>query len=111
MPYSIVISLSQKRLYLLQNQSVIKKYPIAIGKRQTPTPTGTYTVVSKIPDPGGVFGVYWLGLSAPKYGIHGNNNQASIGQEISKGCIRMHNNDVLELSRLIPIGTAVTIRN
>ncbi|RNC28592.1 MAG: putative L,D-transpeptidase YkuD [Candidatus Dichloromethanomonas elyunquensis] len=111
MPYSIFISLSKKQLFLLRDRTVIKKYPIAIGKKQTPTPTGTYTVVNKVPRPGGIFGVYWLGLSAPEYGIHGNNNTASIGKEISSGCIRMYNDDVVELAGYISIGAAVTIRH
>jgi len=109
MSYSIVISLSKKQLSLLRNNMVIKKYPIAIGKKQTPTPTGNYTVINKVPDPGGVFGDYWLGLSAPRYGIHGNNNPSSIGKEISLGCIRMRNPDVLELATFIRVGASVTI--
>lgn len=62
-------------------------------------------------NPGGPFGTRWLGLSAPygDYGIHGTNNPSSIGKSVSNGCIRMFNNDVIELSNLVPIGTSVTI--
>lgn len=110
MSYSISISLSKKQLSLLYHKKVIKKYPIAIGKKQTPTPTGTFTIINKAPRPGGVFGDYWLGLSAPKYGIHGNNNPASIGKEVSLGCIRMYNPDVVELAKYTRIGTPVVIQ-
>lgn len=76
----------------------------------TATPLGTYRIINKAPNPGGPFGVLWMGLSKPHYGIHGTNNPQSIGGFVSKGCIRMHNQDVLELSKFVPIGTIVTIR-
>lgn len=78
------------------------------------------------PDPR--LGLRWLGLSVPetadkrktgpdsrapqglKYGIHGTNEPASIGKHISGGCIRMHNQDVVELYDLVPKGTIVEIR-
>ncbi len=60
-------------------------------------------------NPGGPFGVLWMGLSKPHYGIHGTNNPASIGKNVSHGCIRMFNHDVLELSSRVPIGTRVAI--
>ena len=50
-----------------------------------------------------------MGLSKPHYGIHGTNNPASIGKNVSHGCIRMFNHDVLELSSKVPIGTRVSI--
>jgi len=75
----------------------------------TPTPAGTYTVINKDPETGGPFGVLWMGLSQPHYGIHGTNNPSSIGHDVSHGCIRMFNHDVLELSSMVPIGTTVHI--
>ncbi len=111
MYYSLNLSLSRKRLTLYRNGVAIKSYPVAIGKKSTPTPTGQFSVVNKAPNPGGVFGAYWLGLSATGYGIHGTNNPASIGKEISNGCIRMHNRDVLELEKHVKVGTPVTIRH
>lgn len=50
-----------------------------------------------------------MGLSKPHYGIHGTNNPASIGKNLSHGCIRMFNHDVLELSSRVPLGTMVSI--
>jgi lipoprotein-anchoring transpeptidase ErfK/SrfK len=111
MDYSIVLSLSNRQMYLSQGGRVIRTYSVGIGKSSTPTPTGTYKIQSKIPNPGGVFGAMWLGLSISEYGIHGTNNPQSIGKMVSKGCIRMHNQDVLELSRFVSIGTTVTIRS
>lgn len=110
MAYSLVLSLNKKQLSLLRNNTVIKSYPIAIGKKQTPTPTGQYSIVNKVPNPGGVFGAWWFGLSIPKYGIHGTNNAGSIGKEVSLGCIRMHNKDVQELANYVSVGTPVRIK-
>ncbi|GAB2673202.1 L,D-transpeptidase [Paenibacillus thermoaerophilus] len=108
--YRIIVDLSDRRLYLLDGDTVVRQFPVAIGKMLTQTPTGEYTIVNKHPNPGGPFGVMWMGLSKPHYGIHGTNAPSSIGQAVSHGCIRMYNPDVLELSKIVPIGTRVTIR-
>lgn len=109
MPYAITIDLSDRRLYLFQNGTAVKSYPVGVGKMTTPTPKGTYHIASKMLNPGGPFGAMWMGLSLPHHGIHGTNNPGSIGNYVSHGCIRMHNSDVLELSRLVEIGTQVKI--
>jgi len=111
MSYSITIELSSRRLTLYKNGSMIQSYPVGVGKMLTPTPPGTYSIVSKHPNPGGPFGVMWMGLSKPTYGIHGTNDPSSIGHLVSHGCIRMYNRDVIALSHVVPIGTQVTIVN
>lgn len=108
--YRIIVDLSDRHLYLIDNHMIVKSYPVGIGRMLTQTPEGEFTIVNKAPDPGGPFGAFWMGLSKPHYGIHGTNDPSSIGKVVSHGCIRMHNRDVLELSRLVPIGTRVTIR-
>ncbi|HEY4553086.1 MAG TPA: L,D-transpeptidase [Bacillaceae bacterium] len=105
----IDVSTSRRQLKLFDNNKLLKVYPIGVGKMLTPTPTGTYTIINKQRNPGGPFGVLWMGLSKPHYGIHGTNNPASIGKFVSKGCIRMHNHDVLDLSSKVPVGTRVVI--
>jgi lipoprotein-anchoring transpeptidase ErfK/SrfK len=105
----IGVSTTKHQLTLYDNNRAIKTYPIATGKILTQTPFGTYTIINKDPNPGGPFGVMWMGLSRPHYGIHGTNNPSSIGKSVSHGCIRMYNHDVLELSSLVPIGTEVVI--
>ena len=109
MSYSIKISLTRRLLYLRQGKTIIRTYPVGVGKTATATPVGRYHIISKVRNPGGPFGAIWLGLSQPHYGIHGTNNPSSIGGAVSKGCIRMHNRDVLELSQLVAVGTAVSI--
>lgn len=109
--YSIKINTANHKLTLYRNGVIYKTYPVAVGKRTSPTPKGTFKIINRAINPGGPFGVRWLGLNAPNgdYGIHGTNNPSSIGKNVSNGCIRMYNKDVLELSNLVSIGTVVTI--
>lgn len=109
---SILISLSQHTLYLHCNGEIYKQYRIAVGKSSTPTPRGEFSIINKKMNPGGPFGVRWMGFHPnpwPSYGIHGTNAPSSIGKSVSHGCIRLHNEDVKELYSLVNIGTPVTI--
>ncbi len=106
----IDVSTNKHQLKLYDGKRLLKVYPIAVGKMLTPTPSGRYTIINKQHNPPRrVFGVLWMGLSKPHYGIHGTNNPSSIGKNVSHGCIRMHNHDVIELSSMVPIGTSVYI--
>lgn len=105
----ILIVKDRLKLYVYKDNVLIKTYPVALGKKSTPTPVGNAKIINRAPNPGGPYGVMWLGLSIPHIGIHGTNNPSSIGTYVSNGCIRMYNKDVLELSKLAPIGTEVTI--
>ncbi|WP_434296148.1 L,D-transpeptidase [Clostridium sporogenes] len=109
--YRIVINTKAHTLTLFRDNNVYKTYKVAVGKPSTPTPKGTFKIVNRAINPGGPFGARWLGLNIPygDYGIHGTNNPSSIGKSVSNGCIRMFNNQVIELSNLVPIGTTVTI--
>ncbi|RXZ81883.1 L,D-transpeptidase [Paenibacillaceae bacterium] len=108
--YRIIVDISDRQLYLLDGDVVVRAFPVGIGKMLTRTPTGEFTIINKQANPGGPFGAFWMGLSKPSYGIHGTNDPSSIGRAVSHGCIRMFNQDVLELSTLVPVGTRVTIR-
>ncbi|MDQ0496651.1 MULTISPECIES: L,D-transpeptidase [Paenibacillus] len=109
--YSILVDLSERRLYLKDGSQIVQSYPVGIGKLATQTPYGQFTIINKQPNPGGPFGAFWMGLSKPHYGIHGTNDPSSIGQMVSHGCIRMQNKDVLELQEKVSVGTPVTIQS
>lgn len=110
--FKIIINTSARTLTLYKDGKWYKSYPVAVGKPSTPTPKGTFKVINKAYKPGGPFGERWLGLNIPGggYGIHGTNNPSSIGKAVSNGCVRMFNNDVIELYNLVPVGTVVEIR-
>ena len=105
----IDVSTSRHQLKLFDGDELIKTYSIAVGKILSPTPIGSYTIINKQKNPGGPFGAFWLGLSKPHYGIHGTNQPSSIGHDVSHGCIRMFNHDVLDLSSRVQTGTTVYI--
>jgi lipoprotein-anchoring transpeptidase ErfK/SrfK len=109
--YSIVINTTAHTLILYKDKVPIKTYKVAVGKPSTPTPKGTFKIVEKAINPGGPFGARWLGLNEPygDYGIHGTNAPGLIGRDVSNGCVRMYNKDVIELSNIVPIGTVVRI--
>lgn len=107
--YTIVINVSYRTLNLYKDGKLVKTYPVAVGKPGTPTPKGVFKIVNKATNPGGEFGAKWLGLSLPHYGIHGTNDPSSIGKAKSEGCVRMYNQDIIELYYTVPIGTTVKI--
>ncbi|NEW05032.1 L,D-transpeptidase [Paenibacillus sp. SYP-B3998] len=108
--YRIIVDLSDFQLYLLDGDRVTRGFPVGIGKMVTQTPLGQFYIVNKQSNPGGPYGAFWMGLSKPHYGIHGTNNPSSVGRRTSHGCIRMYNDDVLELAAIVPLHTRVNIR-
>ena len=72
--YRIIVDLSDRNLYLLDGNIVVRSYPVGIGKMVTKTPSGEFTIINKQENPGGPYGALWMGLSKPHYGIHGTNN-------------------------------------
>jgi peptidoglycan hydrolase-like protein with peptidoglycan-binding domain len=111
-PTTICIDTGQ-RILSFCSPSFKKIYPVAVGKKSTPSPLGDWVITQKTVNPGGPFGVRWMRLSVPwgGYGIHGTNNPKSIGKYASHGCIRMYNEDVIELYDMVKIGTPVSIIN
>ncbi len=107
---SIFIDLWQRQLTVFADGLPYKVYPVAIGKKGTPSPVGQWKIASKL-YMGGAFGPRFLRLSVPfgNFGIHGTNKPYSIGTLASAGCIRMHNPDILELFSWVKVGTPVTI--
>ena len=109
--YKITVNRPAHALTLYKDGRIFRSYPVAIGKMLTPTPKGTYKIKNKALNPGGPYGARWLGLNIPGggYGIHGTNNPSSIGKNVSHGCVRMYNKDVIELFNLVNVGTPVRI--
>lgn len=110
-PYQIDVSINNRWLRLLKDDALQKQYPIAVGRILHGTPVGNYIIINKAPNPGGPYGTMWMSLSKEHYGIHGTNDPSSIGKAVSRGCIRMYNNDVEELASIVPIGTSVSIHS
>lgn len=120
---AIEIDLSARTLRLFVDGRVVVTTPVAIGAPDNPTPTGRFYVVDKLAtsDPDDTYGPVAFGLSGHslelgefaggdgQIGIHGTNDPASIGQAVSHGCIRLHNDVILQLADLVPLGAPVVI--
>lgn len=107
----IIISLNDKKLYFYVNNLLQGVYPISIGKPETPTPIGEFTVIEKTVNPGGGLGTRWLGFTREKHGIHGTNNPSTIGKAVSAGCVRMYNHHIEAIYPYVPIGTPIIIKD
>lgn len=105
------INLWDSKLEIIKNGKVIRVFPVASGKRDTPSPVGMYRIVEKDTGWGGGFGSCWLGLNVPwgQYGIHGTNRPELIGRTVSSGCFRMKNRDVEQVLYIVPVGSEVVI--
>jgi hypothetical protein len=107
---------------LLNDGRKIFTAPVGVGKRDSPTPSGEFYVRNRLSGFGDPFyGPVAFGTSARSavltdwpdggfVGIHGTNEPELIPGAISHGCVRLRNADILRLSRLMPVGTPVTIR-
>lgn len=131
-PGQIIVSFSDRRLYLVTKPGEAISYPIAIprdqsrwqggmqvsSKRVDPPWTPTAEMRRENPKlpahvPGGhplnPMGVRALYLGSSLYRIHGTDAPWTIGQAVSKGCVRMYNKDVVDLYDRVPVGTRVTV--
>ena len=121
--YNVIVDKSQNTLTLKQDDEILKVYTVATGKYNS-TPTGTFKIVEKLIDPPwykegegiipadspkNVLGSRWLGLSEPKYGIHGCASEKDLGSQVTDGCVRMADPEVQELFTILPRGTEVII--
>ena len=131
-PGQIVVSFGDRRLYHVTRPGEAVAYPIAIPreqsrwqgvtavsqKRENPSWTPTPTMRAENPRlpmwvPGGhpmnPLGVRALYLGSSAYRIHGTDAPWTIGSAVSKGCIRMYNQDVIDLYPRVPVGAKVTV--
>jgi LysM repeat protein len=128
-PFDLLADLSEFELTVLQNGKFVRRFSIGVGRSDSPTPVGLFKVGTKLvnptyypppsdtehrrplpPDhPENPLGTRWIDIGLG-YGIHGTADDQSVGQESSRGCIRMRNNDVEELYDMVTEGSRVLIR-
>jgi lipoprotein-anchoring transpeptidase ErfK/SrfK len=119
----VVVSIPDRKLAVLEGDTVIASFSIAVGAPESPSPTGEFQIVSRVANPtyyrpGTVIpsgkdnpvGTRWIGLSQKGYGIHGTNAPKSVGHAASHGCIRLRNRDVEQLFSMLQVGDVVQIR-
>ena len=123
--YRIVVELGAHRITAYQGADVLLSEPIGVGTAEAPTPGGLYYLTELFQPaegPNGPYGPYAYGLSGfsevlydfaggdGQFGIHGTNDPAGLGHDVSHGCIRMSNAGVTRLARILPLGVPVEIR-
>ena len=130
-PSTIIISTRERRLYYVLPGNQAVKYGIGVGrpgfewsgarrvamKRQWPSWTPPSQMLRRRPDlphfmPGGPenpLGARAMYLGGSLYRIHGSNEPQTIGQAVSSGCIRMTNEDVVDLYDRVKVGTRVVV--
>ncbi|HEX5800664.1 MAG TPA: L,D-transpeptidase [Gaiellaceae bacterium] len=119
----IEVDLSTRRVTLYRAGAELLSATAAIGAADTPTPTGSYYVDQRLvaPNPEGPFGPAAIGISAfspvlqhwaqgGPIAIHGTNQPDLIGGAVSHGCVRVRNDVLVRMFRLVEAGTPVVIR-
>jgi len=106
----------------------IERYPVAVGSNpdggdkttvgDCRTPEGEFEIVS-VEDSADwdregekVYGPFFLRIACPPWegiGIHGTNEPDTVGTKATRGCIRMRNEDLLEIVSRVGVGTKIVI--
>jgi lipoprotein-anchoring transpeptidase ErfK/SrfK len=118
----IVVDLSDKTLRYFRDGELEHDFSVGIGRPETPTAVGTFYVWAQVPQasPSGPYGVFALGLSGfspvlkdwpggGRMAIHGTAHPEDRGLMVSHGCVRVYNDDMVDLRR-VPLGTPVVIK-
>jgi len=125
----LLVRHGERKLYLYENGKITSSWTVAVGQPNFPTPTGVYEVtelrymptwVNPAPDTWGSdmpaeiapgtsnpLGVRAINWSAPAIRFHGTENLSSLGTAASHGCVRMSNEDVVELYDRIKVGASI----
>ena len=131
-PGTIVVSAQERRMYLVLDGGKAIKYGVGVGrpgfewggtktvtrKQEWPSWTPPAQMIKRRPDlprfmPGGPenpMGARALYLGSSLYRIHGSNEPETIGQAVSSGCIRMLNDDVIDLYSRVKVGSQVIVQ-
>ena len=127
----VLVERDTHTLKLFLGPLILRVYPVGLGAADEETPAETFKVTKRLKDPswtnpktkvyyppgapGNALGGFFIALAEPTgvtqgYGIHGTDDQASIGRNESMGCIRMRKGDIDELFELLALGTKVRVR-
>jgi lipoprotein-anchoring transpeptidase ErfK/SrfK len=130
-PGTIVVNSKERRLYFVLPEGKAIRYGVGVGrpgfewagahaisnKREWPSWTPPAQMLKRRPDlprhmsggPENPLGARAMYLGSSLYRIHGSNEPDTIGQAVSSGCIRMTNDDVMDLYERAKVGTRVYV--
>lgn len=126
----VIVDLDERIVLYMQGDEVVQAWNVGVGKAGQETPPGRYQVGIKLENPphmpmGGPslhfghkdnpLGSRWIawhqGGERTSFGFHGTNDEASVGQAVSKGCVRMLKADVERLFELLPKGAEIIVQH
>ena len=138
-PGTVVVSIPERRLYLVQPNGRAMRYAVGVGrdealnfrgtatigrKAEWPSWTPTTTMIHRTPIyakyaggmPGGpnnplgarALYLYRDGVDT-HFRLHGTTEPETIGTAVSSGCIRLVNQDVIDLYQRVPVGATVVV--
>lgn len=130
-PGTIIVSTSERRLYYVMGDGKAVQYGIGVGrpgftwggthsvtmKREWPDWRPPASMLKRRPDlprymaggPDNPLGARALYIGSTIYRIHGSNEPETIGEAVSSGCIRMTNEDVMDLYNRAKVGARVVV--
>lgn len=112
--FRIEVRLGAHQLRVFDGNQRVMAVPIGVGTTNTPTPGGAFYIRSLIASTDPAYGTYAFGLSGfsevhetfnggpGDIGIHGTNDPGTIGTDVSNGCIRLEDGNVVRLAGLLP---------
>ncbi len=131
-PGTIIVSTGQRRLYYVLGGGRALRYGIAVGmegygwsgvstisaKREWPDWTPTPDILRRFPNlprhmaggPDNPLGARALYLGETLYRIHGTNEPWKLGGDVSSGCIRLSNDDIVDLYNRAKVGATVIVQ-
>ena len=138
-PGTIVVNVAQRRLYLVQRGGRALRYAVGVGREEAlnfrgsavigqkaawPRWIPTADMIRRMPkyaayaggmpggleNPLGARALYlYVGNRDSYFRIHGTNEPATIGSAVSSGCIRLFNQDIIDLYNRVPVGAPVVV--
>jgi lipoprotein-anchoring transpeptidase ErfK/SrfK len=138
-PGTIVVKVPERRLYLIQPNGTALRYAVGVGRSEAldfhgsavvgrkavwPRWTPTVNMMEKLPgysayaggmeggigNPLGARALYlYRGDRDTLFRLHGTNEPTTIGQPVSSGCIRLFNQDIIDLYSRVPVGAPVVV--
>lgn len=126
---NVLVDLSARLVVYRHGEEAVLCFPCGIGREGKDTPLGVFQVGDKVEEPiwyqsdgpaipygspENALGERWIEWrqdgAKTSYGFHGTNDPNGVGSRVSRGCIRLRNEDVKELFELLPMGAEVVIQ-